>query len=39
MSGFGIKEFYGRYVDVINAHQWDRVGEFMADTVVPTGSR
>ncbi|GAA2223646.1 hypothetical protein GCM10010413_16170 [Promicromonospora sukumoe] len=37
MSEFDIKEFYGRYVDVINSHQWDRVGEFMADTVVAHG--
>ncbi|MGW2092958.1 ester cyclase [Promicromonospora sukumoe] len=37
MSEFDIKAFYGRYVDVINAHQWDRVGEFMADTVLAHG--
>ncbi|CAL9324616.1 ester cyclase [Streptomyces sp. SudanB66_2053] len=37
MSDFDIREFYGRYVDVINAHQWDRVGEFMDDTVLYHG--
>lgn len=37
MSDFNVREFYGRYVDVINAHQWDRVGDFMADTVLSHG--
>ena len=37
MSEFNIREWYGRYVDVINAHQWDRIGEFMADTIVSHG--
>uniref|UniRef100_UPI001C856C6E hypothetical protein n=1 Tax=Paractinoplanes polyasparticus TaxID=2856853 RepID=UPI001C856C6E len=27
MSDFDIQDFYRRYVEVINAHQWDRVGE------------
>ncbi|MBY8871660.1 ester cyclase [Micromonospora sp. PLK6-60] len=34
MSEFDIRDFYQRYVDVINAHQWDRVGEFMDETVL-----
>lgn len=37
MSDFDIREFYGRYVDVINAHQWDRIGEFMADEILSHG--
>jgi steroid delta-isomerase-like uncharacterized protein len=37
MSGFDIREFYGRYVDAINAHQWDSIGEFMDDTVLYHG--
>jgi predicted ester cyclase len=37
MSDFDIREFYGRYVDAINAHEWHRIGEFMADTIVSHG--
>ncbi|MEV4012386.1 ester cyclase [Nonomuraea angiospora] len=37
MSEFDIQDFYRRYVDVINAHQWDRVGDFMDDTVLYHG--
>ncbi|MBL7260106.1 ester cyclase [Paractinoplanes lichenicola] len=37
MSDFDILDFYRRYVDVINAHQWDRVGEFLDDTVLAHG--
>ena len=37
MSDFDIREFYGRYVDAINGHRWDQIGEFMADEVVSHG--
>lgn len=37
MSDFDIREFYNRYVDAINAHRWDRMGEFMDDTVLYHG--
>ncbi|WP_322410590.1 ester cyclase [Microbacterium invictum] len=37
MSEFDIREFYDRYVDAINAHAWDTIGDFMADTVLYHG--
>ncbi len=37
MSEFDVREFYARYIDAINAHQWDRIGEFMHDTVLYHG--
>ncbi len=37
MSEFDIRDFYTRYVDAINAHQWDRIGDFMHDTVLYHG--
>lgn len=37
MSEFDIREFYNRYVDALNAHQWDSIGEFMDDTVLYHG--
>lgn len=37
MSDFDIREFYGRYVDAINEHRWDQIGEFMADEIVAHG--
>lgn len=37
MSDFDIREFYGHYVDAINAHDWEHIGEFMADEVVAHG--
>lgn len=37
MSDFDIREFYGRYVDAINGHRWDQIGEFMADDILSHG--
>ncbi|MBL7256018.1 ester cyclase [Paractinoplanes lichenicola] len=37
MPNFDVQNFYSRYVEVINAHQWDRVGEFIDDTVLYHG--
>lgn len=37
MSDDDIRTFYNRYIDVINAHAWDRIGEFMDDTVLYHG--
>lgn len=37
MSEFDTREFYQRYVDAINAHQWDTIGDFMHDTVLYHG--
>jgi steroid delta-isomerase-like uncharacterized protein len=37
MSEFDIREFYNRYVDALNAHQWDSIGDFMDDTVLYHG--
>jgi steroid delta-isomerase-like uncharacterized protein len=34
MSEFDIRGFYQRYVDAINDHAWDTIGDFMADTVL-----
>ncbi|MFJ4224545.1 ester cyclase [Microbacterium sp. NPDC089695] len=37
MSEFDIREFYGRYIDAINAHAWDTIGEFMDESVLYHG--
>jgi len=37
MSEDDIRMFYNRYIDVINAHAWDRMGEFMDHTVLYHG--
>jgi steroid delta-isomerase-like uncharacterized protein len=37
MSDFDIREFYGRYVDIINAHDWDQIGDLINDTVLSHG--
>lgn len=37
MSDFDIREFYTRYVEAINAHRWDLIGDFIDDTVLAHG--
>ncbi|MEV1045180.1 ester cyclase [Streptomyces sp. NPDC049916] len=37
MSDFDIREFYDRYCDMLNAHEFDRMDEFMGDTIISHG--
>lgn len=37
MSEFNIREWYDRYVEALNAHEFDRAGEFAADGILSHG--
>ncbi|RDD85137.1 ester cyclase [Streptomyces parvulus] len=34
MSDFNIRDFYNRYIEALNAHQFDRMDEFVHDDIV-----
>lgn len=34
MSDFNIREFYGRYMDALNAHEFHRMDEFVHESIV-----
>jgi len=37
VSDIDIREFYGRYIETLNAHEFDRMDEFIADETVHHG--
>lgn len=34
MSDTNVREFYGRYIEALNAHEFDRMDEFVHDSIV-----
>ncbi|MFC8075036.1 ester cyclase [Streptomyces sp. NPDC057307] len=34
MSDSGLREFYGRYIEALNAHEFDRMDEFVHESIV-----
>ncbi|MEV5807255.1 ester cyclase [Streptomyces parvulus] len=34
MSDFNVRDFYDRYIEALNAHQFDRMNEFVHDDIV-----
>jgi len=34
MSDFDVRAFYGRYMEALNAHEFDRMDEFVHDSIV-----
>jgi len=39
MSDFNIREFYDRYTEALNAHEFDRMDEFVAESILSHGQR
>nr|BFE59728.1 hypothetical protein GCM10020063_042540 [Dactylosporangium thailandense] len=37
MSDFNIREFYDRYCDALNAHEFDRMDEFVSESILSHG--
>ena len=37
MSDFNIREFYDRYTEALNAHEFDRMDEFVAESILSHG--
>ncbi|MFD3482963.1 ester cyclase [Streptomyces sp. NPDC058665] len=37
MSDFNIREFYDRYCDALNAHEFDRMDEFVDESILSHG--
>ncbi|MFC4562403.1 ester cyclase [Nocardiopsis mangrovi] len=34
MSDTGLRDFYGRYIEALNAHEFDRMDEFVHESIV-----